>query len=134
MNSARYAGAAPVTAGLSLVPGGGTTHSPLGESVLDPPTAATMPAWGGGTAPLGRLTVRLTTTPEPPVAAMAVAYVSLAGIRVCVLVKMGHVVPGRIFCVNGVSGPDGRRKSTVTDSVVFPGLNTSISVAAPGTS
>src|SRR5277367_2335572 len=47
---------------------------------------------------------------------------------------MGHVVPGRIFWVNGVSGPDGRRKSTVTDSVVFPGLNTSISVAAPGTS
>src|SRR3984957_14276465 len=47
---------------------------------------------------------------------------------------MGQVVPGRIFCVTGASAPDGRRKRTVTDSDVVPGLNTSISVEAPGTS
>ena len=58
----------------------------------------------------------------------------MSGIRVCALVGSDQVVPGRTFSVNGARGPDGNRNPTVTDSVVDPGLNTSISEEPPGTS
>ena len=53
LESARYAGVAPLTAGLSPVPGGGTTHWPLGDRVLRPSTATAMPDCGGGVAEFG---------------------------------------------------------------------------------
>ena len=72
LSSARDAGAAPLTAGLLAVPGGGTTHSPVGDMVLTPSTATATPAWGDCNA-AGTLTVRPTTTPGPPVASIVVA-------------------------------------------------------------
>ena len=84
LSSARDAGATPLAAGLAAVPGGGTTHSPR-ASGAQPSTATAIPSWGDNDEP-GMFTVRPTTTPGPPVASIAVAYVSLAGIRVSELV------------------------------------------------
>ena len=84
--------------------------------VLRPSTATAIPSWGDTDEP-GMFTVRLTTTPGPPVASMVVVYVSLAGRRVSVLVGITHVVPGNTLSVSGANGPDGNRNRTVTASV-----------------
>ena len=102
--SPRSAGAAPLTAGLALVPGGGTTHVPVGDIVLSASTAIAIPAWGADEDP-GSTTVRLTTTPGPPVASTATEYVSPRGMRVCALVAKAHVVPGATVSVSGANGP-----------------------------
>ena len=68
--TASESGAAPPTARVALVPGGGTTHVPVGDAALRPSTANAMPAWGAGSE-LGSTTVRPTTTPGPPVASMS---------------------------------------------------------------
>ncbi len=54
--------------------------------------------------------------------------------RVCLLVWSTQVAPGATVSLSGASGPDGRRRCTVTDSGEPPGLKMSISLEAPAAS
>src|SRR5580704_17071646 len=62
-------GDAPVTAGLAVVPGGGTTHTCPDGAWLSPSTASATPLCAAG-ADADRTTVRPTTTPGPPAASI----------------------------------------------------------------
>ena len=63
-------GDAPVTAGVAMLPGGGTIHAPPDGASLSPSTARATPPWAAG-ADADSTTVRPTTTPGPPVASMS---------------------------------------------------------------
>ena len=63
---ASVCGAAPLTAGLPLVPGGGTIHSSLDGRWSSAVHGEARRL--GAPAPTGAATERLTTTPGPPVA------------------------------------------------------------------
>ena len=113
------------------MPGGGTTHSPVGDAVLSPSTATAMPAWGADATPGGR--------PSGPRRRRTRRWrrwwwrrSRSSGIRVSRARGSAQVVPGRTFSVSGASGPDGSRNCTVTVSVAVPGLKTSISEEPPG--
>ena len=54
--------------------------------------------------------------------------------RVSVLVGTAQVAPGNTLSVSGANGPDGKRNRSVTASVDWPGLNTSISELTPASS
>ena len=112
-SSPRAAGAAPLTAGLALVPGGGTTHVPVGDIVVSPSTAIAMPAWGADADP-GNTTVRLTTTPGPS-GGIDGDGVGLAtgDARLCAR-RQGPRRARATVSVSGANDPDDRRSRTVT--------------------
>ena len=125
-------GPTPPTAGLAAVPGGGTTHSPVGDVALRRVHGHGHAVLGRRRDEPGRATVRPTTTPGPPVASMVVG-VRLIGGDTRLRARGDDPCRPRQHLVRQRGQGPGRQPEPHRDRLRGrPGLNTSISESPPG--